>query len=246
MHPASRAFATVADRYERGRPGYPAPAVRTMVEELGMREGRVLELGAGTGKLTRSLVERGVEVVATEPLGEMCGALRGVLPSTPAALALAEALPFQGAAFGGVVAAQALHWFDLPVALAEIARVLRPGGGLGLIWNRRAFRLDAVDAIFDRHAADAPREKSRDWEADVRAAGVFAPFEVHEFENVHHVDPEIMVDRVLTTSFIAALPADTRAGIEEEVRAATAHLPRDEAGRIPMRYETALYLTRRS
>jgi ubiquinone/menaquinone biosynthesis C-methylase UbiE len=130
-------FETVAEQYERNRPPYADEAVAWVAERLGIVPGsRVLDLAAGTGKLTRQLLALGAEVVAVEPGDEMRAVLERVLPDVEALAGVAEAIPLPDASVDAVAVGQAFHWFDHDAALAEIRRVLRPGGGLGLLWNR--------------------------------------------------------------------------------------------------------------
>src|SRR5918999_611214 len=127
-------FAGVADAYERGRPTYPDEAVRWLAGE----EPRdVVDLGAGTGELTRLFVSPGHRVTAIEPLPEMLELLPAAAPGAFALLGNAEVIPLPDDYADIVTCAQSFHWFDHAVALPEIARVLRPGGGLGLVWNSR-------------------------------------------------------------------------------------------------------------
>ena len=128
------AFADVAGAYERGRPGYPEEAVRWLV---GDEPRDVVDLGAGTGKLTRALVALGHRVTAIEPLDEMRAELDAAVPDARALAGRAEAMPLPDASADVVASAQAFHWFDHDAALPEIARVLRPGGSLALVWNSR-------------------------------------------------------------------------------------------------------------
>src|SRR4051794_19837104 len=130
----ARSFGSVVDAYDRGRPGYPSEAVAWLA---GDEPATVLELGAGTGKLTDTLVALGHDVHATDPDDAMLGRLRARLPDVPTSVASAEELPAADASYDVVVAGQAFHWFDLDRALPEIARVLRPGGRLALVWNQR-------------------------------------------------------------------------------------------------------------
>lgn len=125
-------FQTAATGYARFRPGYPPSAVGAALPP-GAR--RILDLGAGTGKLTESLVRRGLDVVAVEPLSGMLSELARRHPSVTAVLGSAEAIPLRDGIFDCVVVGQAFHWFDRTQALDEIARVLRPGGTLSLLWN---------------------------------------------------------------------------------------------------------------
>jgi SAM-dependent methyltransferase len=132
----SRSFETVAAAYERHRPDYPDEALRWAAQTLGLESGaRVLDVGAGTGKLTRGLVALGFDVAAVEPGGPMLEQLRAAVPEAEAFEAPAEEIPLADASVGAAFAAQAFHWFDPARALPELHRVLRPEGGLALLWN---------------------------------------------------------------------------------------------------------------
>ena len=126
----------MAAEYERHRPDYPEEALRWAADELGLAPGaRVLDVGAGTGKLTRGLVALGFEVVAVEPGGPMLDQLRQAVPEAEAVEAQAEAIPLPDASVAAAFAGQAFHWFDRERALPELRRVIGPGGGLALLWN---------------------------------------------------------------------------------------------------------------
>lgn len=132
----SRSFETVAAEYERHRPGYPEEALRWAAEQLGVGSGaRVLDVGAGTGKLTRGLVSLGFEVVAVEPGAPMLAQLRTAVPEAEAFEAPAESIPLPDESVDAAFAGQAYHWFDRERAVPELHRVVRPGGGLALLWN---------------------------------------------------------------------------------------------------------------
>ena len=132
----SRSFETVAAQYERHRPDYPEEALRWAAELLGLAAGaRVLDVGAGTGKLTRGLVALGFDVVAVEPGSAMLDQLRLAVPEAEALEGPAESIPLPDASVDAAFAAQAYHWFDRKQALPELHRVIRPGGGVALLWN---------------------------------------------------------------------------------------------------------------
>jgi len=132
----ARSFETVAVEYERWRPDYPEEALRWAAEALGLQPGaRVLDLGAGTGKLTRGLVSLGFDVVAVEPGGPMLEQLRIAVPEAEALEGPAEAIPLPGEAVDASFAGQAFHWFDRERAVPELRRVIGPSGGLALLWN---------------------------------------------------------------------------------------------------------------
>ena len=221
LHPATRGFAA-ADVYERGRPDYPPAAIALIVETLGLRPGRtVLDLAAGTGKLTRLLVPSGANVVAVEPIREMRGELERRLRGVAALGGTAERIPFTDAYVDAVTVGQAFHWFKSAEALREIHRVLRPGGGVALVWNARDERNPlqaALSEIIDPLQGDTPRRKHRDWKTVLADSGLF--------------------ERVVSISFIAAAPPAVRAEVEQRVRA----LVRDAEGPIVLPYMTEVYL----
>ena len=129
-------FSTVSDQYERGRPGYPPAAVEWIAAGAGLGPGSVVvDLAAGTGKLTRVLTGTGARVIAVEPIAEMRAQLTTMLPGVEALEGTAEVMGLPDGSADAVTVAQAFHWFATDEALAEIARVLRPGGWLALVWN---------------------------------------------------------------------------------------------------------------
>ena len=234
LHPATRGFAD-SDRYERGRPGYPQAAVDAIIRELELRPGRtLLDLAAGTGKLTRLLAPSGADVIAIEPVPEMRAKLGGFV----ALAGTAEHIPLTDAYVDAVTVGQAFHWFDAERALREIHRVLRPGRGLALIWNARDERQPlqaALSEIFDRYEGDTPRRDQRDWKSLLAESGLFERTARVLFEHVQRVDEEAVVDRVLSVSFMGSLPRDEQVRVEHEVR----ELARDAS---ELSYMTELYV----
>ncbi|HZU92556.1 MAG TPA: class I SAM-dependent methyltransferase [Microbacterium sp.] len=150
-------FGAEAENYEAGRPDYHFDAVAWMLEPMAEGSRRIADVGAGTGKLTRVLAQApDAEVVAIDPDPAMLAILRGAIPGVPTFLGSAEALPLPDAAVDAVVLGQAWHWVDPVVASAEIGRVLRPGGVLGLIWNIRDEREDWVRRLTEiMHGSNA-------------------------------------------------------------------------------------------
>lgn len=130
----ARSFGALAEVYDRTRPGYPPDAVEWLT---GSGPLSVVELGAGTGKLTELLVRAGHDVLATDPDAAMLARLEERVPAARTAVAAAERIPAPTRSVDVVVCAQSFHWFDHDVALEEIARVLRPGGRIAVVWNRR-------------------------------------------------------------------------------------------------------------
>ncbi|MBI3723328.1 class I SAM-dependent methyltransferase [bacterium] len=212
---AARGFGQAGDSYERGRPGYPEAAVALLVRALGIAESSVvLDLGAGTGKLTAQLAPSGARIVALEPVPGMREKLAArSLPRVSVVGGVAEAIPLATGTADAVLAGQAFHWFKGEQALAEIHRVLRPGGRLGLVWNRRDTRkawVAALASIVDEHEGGVPRYVSGEWRRAFERTELFSPLRESRFEHAQAIPRTAMRDRVASTSFIAALPERER------------------------------------
>jgi SAM-dependent methyltransferase len=206
-------FGTVAASYDRGRPSYPREAVAWA---LGERRLRVLELGAGTGKLTEVLLDLGHDVFATEPDEQMLDVLSAKLPDVRATLGSAEQIPVGDQQYDVVVAGQAFHWFDGAAALAEIGRVLAPGGQLVLLWNERDERIPWVrklGALIGRQGQDVDPTQVLD------DSGIFSAVEEQQFRFWQVVNRETVQDLVLSRSNLAVLPEEDREAKRAEVLA---------------------------
>jgi len=198
-------LAEVAGAYERGRPGYPEGAVRWLT---GDEPRDVVDLGAGTGKLTRALVALGHRVTAIEPLPEMLELLPAEAPGAFAILGSAEIIPLPDSHADVVTCAQSFHWFDHAVALPEIARVLRPGGRLALVWNSRDdrdVRMARLSEIIGNETVTPDIVYP-----PIDGSGVFGPVEAAEFTFEQTVDRERLLDLVLSRSYCAKLPPAER------------------------------------
>lgn len=206
------AFAEVAGAYERGRPGYPEDAVRWLA---GDEPCDVVDLGAGTGKLTRALVGLGHRVTAIEPLPEMLELLPAEAPGAFAILGNAEVLPLPDSFADVVTCAQSFHWFDHALALPEIARVLRPGGRLAIVWNTR----DEGEPWVAQLSALIGNEMvgENDSIAPIDASGLFEPVETAVFRFDQLVDRETLLDLVLSRSYCAKLPPAEREPVLDAV-----------------------------
>lgn len=266
---AAEGFGSQAEVYDRARPGYPPEMVAWCVEQLGLRPGRrVLDLAAGTGKLTALLAPAGADLVAAEPVAGMRRRLRQVLPGVPAVAAVAEALPFADASLDAVTVAQAFHWFDGPAAMAELARVVRPGGRMAAVWNARDRSEDWVDrvwAVMDRVEHHAPWRDHGDGKGPGREPGAggaagphhveawternlltgehWTPFSTTTFRHVQQVGPQDVVERVRSVSHVAVLPPPEQEAVLDEIRTLLADHPdtrgRDRLG-IPYRVDCLL------
>jgi SAM-dependent methyltransferase len=205
----------------------------------------VLDLAAGTGKLTRFIVPTGAFVVAVEPVEAMRAALSKSLPDVQALAGTAETIPLPDASIDAVAVGQAFHWFDGDAALAEIHRVLRPGGRLGLIWNVKDESVDWIEklgGIMESYRGDAPRVASGAWKKAFDRTTLFTPLERARFSFVHEADFAAVVARVTSVSFIAALPPSEFRRVVEQVRTLLATHP-ETKGRttFELPYRTGVY-----
>lgn len=231
-------FGAVADAYERSRPSYPDEALDWLLPP-GAR--RVLDLGAGTGKLTRSLVARGLEVVAVEPTPGMRAQFARVLPDVELLDGTGESIPLPDASVDAVLMAQAWHWVDPDTASPEVARVLRPGGRLGLLWNVRDAGVDWI-ARLDR-LLPGPGEEQLGSLAP-RVAAPFGPVERYDVRWSDPVSVESLLDLTRSRSWVIALDEEHRDRVLEDVRAqARAHL--EETGTLALEYVTRCSRTTR-
>jgi MOSC domain-containing protein YiiM/SAM-dependent methyltransferase len=253
VHPiAALGFDAAADAYERGRPDYPAEAVAAIVDLLDLRLGRdLLELGAGTGKMTRQLRPSGARILAIEPVAGMRAKLASAVPGVELLDGTAESIPLPAGSVDAVVVAQAFHWFDTIRALSEIHRGLRPGGRFALAWNLRDESVPWVrrlgDLIEAATGGEAPNTQ-RGWRERVDRCGLFEPLETATFRHVQRLTVDGVLDRVVSVSTVAAAEPSVRDGLVAEVRALLATDP-DTAGRteFDLPYNTRVHwATRRS
>jgi SAM-dependent methyltransferase len=231
-------FGDAAAVYERARPGYPAAAVDWLLPPAARR---VLDLAAGTGKLTRLLTERGLDVVAVEPSAGMRAEFARVLPGVPVLDGTAEELPLEDHSVDAVLVAQAWHWVDPEPASREVARVLAPGGRLGLIWNVR----DPGPAwVSELERIVAEPGVGHGWEN--KPAPVvgppFGPLETAAFAWSAPMPPEAIVDLVASRSWAITLPPARRERLLADIGGLLATHP-DTAGRsvVDLPYVTRCY-----
>ena len=201
-------FGAAAGAYERGRPPYPAAAIDWLLPPGAIR---VLDVGAGTGKLTRQLAARGLDVVAVEPLPGMREQLARAVPGIPVHPGTAEDIPLPDGSVDAVLAAQAWHWVDQARAVPEVARVLVPGGQLGLVWNMRDERADWVaqlgQILHDPGEGDGSRGGA------VAIGPPFGPVQHRTIEWTHRLTRDQLLDMVSSRSYVITMPAAQRAEV---------------------------------
>jgi len=246
---AARGYDREAVTYSRARPAYPARAVDELCAALGLSNGnRVVELGAGTGIFTRQLVTHGLDVTAVEPVAGMRRRLQDVLDPSRISAGSAEATGLPGGIADAVLAATAWHWFDAHQAIEETRRLLRPPGGLGLIWNEYDCSVPwvaEIAGISSRYRpADAPNASTGTWREFFFRLDGWLPLSESAFPNPRSTDPQGVLDRVVSSSAVAALPAVERAAVTAAVQDILARYGLNSQAVITLPYTTRCYWTR--
>lgn len=240
-----------AGAYERSRPSYPMRVLAELAEVLGLERGRtVVDLGAGTGKFTRLLALTGARVVAVEPVAAMRRQLAELLPGVHATDGTAERTGLAAGSVDAVVAAQAWHWFRQDEALAEVERVLRPGGGLALVWNTYDESVPWVrdyQAVYFRRAPEGlPRHQDGAWRKALEARPGWSAVRESHVPNPHPTSREGVLERMLSSSHVAALDAEGQQAVRAEVEAVLERHPETRGQeRIEIPYHTEVYWTHR-
>lgn len=243
-------YLQAADVYAKGRPGYPPEVDKWLKDVIKVGHGTVvLDLGAGTGKFTQHLLDLEAKVIAVEPVEALLERFKKNYPDVPAYQAAAEALPqeLRDHSVDVVICAHAFHWFANNDAMAQIHRVLKPGGRLVLLWNLRDTRepwVAEVAGLVSEVASDNPRYYSQEWRK-VFPYGKFAPLHEQHFAHLHTGTPEdVIVNRVKSISFIAAKPDVEREGVLARVRNVIAtHVDLQGKDTVSVPYDTAAFYT---
>jgi SAM-dependent methyltransferase len=240
----TRGFGRSAESYERSRPSYPADAVAWLAERIRLGPGTtVIDLAAGTGKLTRLLLPTGATVIAVEPVDQLRDQLKAAVPGVEARAGYAERMPLPDGGADAVTVAQAFHWFATDVALEEMARVLRPGGRLGLIWNMRDQGDDlqrAFTEIVEPLRGDEPSAYDGHWRRILERSPLYGPIEKRTFRYEQLLDADGLAERASSISFVSAAPTERRADVVARVRALAG------GGFVRFPYVTAAYVSERA
>lgn len=236
-------FGDHAVAYAQHRPDYPRNALEWGLSGTDGTPRRVLDLGAGTGKVTAGLVELGLDVTAVEPDRGMLAELSRILPSVTALIGQAERIPSPDAAFDAVFVGQAFHWFDPVPAMAEIARVLRPGGVLVTLWNDEDQSAGWV-AEFKRLGQTGQSRKWGHYEETLRHPA-FAPFARAAFPHVLRRTAETLVQTIATHSHVLVAPPEETAEVLRKLREFLAANPETAYGEFDLPLETTVYRAKR-
>jgi SAM-dependent methyltransferase len=243
QHPESRSFELVAELYERSRPEYPEEAVAWVASKLDLgSDSTIVDLGAGTGKLTRALLAIGGRVIAVEPGDAMRAELERALPDVQALRGAAENIPLANAVVDCVAVGQAFHWFRHDEALPELHRVLRPGGGLALLWNSRDHERPVQREISELISPFVPpgRPGPEHWADALRQSPLFTKPEEAHFPWVQQLDADGIAARIGSVSFVAAALPEARAVLDGRLREVAARL----GGVVDFPYVTDVYVSR--
>lgn len=258
-HAAGVGYQRAAEVYESSRPSYPLAALAALADALPLEAGRtVVDLGAGTGKFTRLLALTGAEVLAVEPVKEMRERLAELLPGVAVNAGTAETTGLPDGCADAVVAAQSWHWFEESAALAEVERLLRPGGALALVWSTfdtsEPWMRDFQDIYFRLAPRDLPRpplssglgDAGAGWRKPFESRPGWGAIEERHWPNPHSTTVVDIVDRMMSSSHIAVLDATAQAQVRAELEAVLgAHDATRSSGAIEMPYVTDVYWVRR-
>ena len=247
IHPvAAEGFRAGAAAYVEGRLDYPVEIEDWLIHDLKLSRGKTaLDLAAGTGKFSPRLLATGATVIAVEPVQAMLDQLIRRLPDVDVRSGSAQQIPLEDSSVDAVVCAQSFHWFATPEALKEICRVLKPGGALGLVWNVREDSVPwvaALSRIMKPFEGDAPRFHSQKWR-DVFPAAGFTPLAERRFSHAHTGPPEkVIIDRILSVSFMAALSPEQRADVTSQLKNIIASYPElSQKAVVTFPYETLAF-----
>ena len=231
----AQSFGRVAIQYERGRPEYPRDAVSWLLEHA--PDGRVVDLGAGTGKLTRVLVEFRPDIVAVEPLDELRQILEEVVPDVAALSGTAEAIPAEDQSVAAVTVGQAFHWFNPELALPEIARVLSPDGVLGVLWNLSDETVPWIHefAVILGTEGLGGRTGEIGRLTELESSRLFGSVEFATFRHVPYFSTQALMDYVFSVSRVAMLPDDEQQAVREQAWTLLSNHP-DIRGREPIAF----------
>lgn len=242
---AMEGYKGVADTYNKGRPGYPEDAITFIKQRFGISQGtHLLDLGAGTGKFTQYFVNSGADITAVEPVPGMLKSLLEQHTSIKGVEGTAENIPVGDNSIDVVVSAQAFHWFDAAKAANEVLRVLKPNGYLVMVWNNRDESypwVKALTEIMDPYSGDTPRSRYGNWRKPFDSGEIFTKLEFKEFVHSHIGDSKMVLNRVLSTSFISKLPDTEKTKVISQVNDLISRTPELQREKVEFPYLTEVF-----
>jgi ubiquinone/menaquinone biosynthesis C-methylase UbiE len=256
IDPQAKMFDECADTYAQYRPTYPDAAVEKILSAFDLNPGKLIcDLGAGTGVMSLLIARHGISVIALEPLEMMRkkGAMAAAECGLPVIFAAsrAEQIALRDQSVDAVVCAQAFHWFEAESALKEIHRVLKPEGGLALVWNnwnwRRIGWLAKLEQLIMKYNPQHhPSYRAKDWAQIVNGSGLFSPVQTFEYFHDRTVREDELLGLVDSFSYVRVIPIKERIELREEIKALFRRECEQQSGEtLVVQYQTELYLTRK-
>lgn len=242
---AAQGFQRAGDEYQKGRPEYSKEVIDFLVEKFNLTpDTQILDLAAGTGKMTKLLVDRKLSVSAVEPVQGMREQFEKILPQTPLAEGRAEKIPCPDDCVDVIIVAQAFHWFANAQALKECSRVLKPGGFLVLVWNVRDDRIPWVQSfnnIIDPYRGTTPQYHTGEWRQVFTKENPFQELQETELSYTQNGDVAMLENRATSTSFISTLSEEERHSVVEKIRALATATPELSDGNVSLPHRTHIY-----
>lgn len=242
-------FAKNTDRYESGRPTYPEESINFIYSLINAGpHKRILDLGAGTGKFTKHLIETDAQLVAVEPVADMRKKFTEKVPNIQILEGSAESIPLPSKTIDAVIVAQAFHWFDGQAALEEIHRVLNERGFLILIWNKmdeNYLWIRKLSEIISEMHTSEPTYKSGAWQQAFKESKLFSPLSHRNFLNLQEANKQIILDRVGSISYISKLQKSEYLKVMKAAESLIdSDFPKNNKGIIEMPYNTDVFWTK--
>lgn len=247
IHVTATNYQNMSNLYESGRPGYTSDSVFALCDHLKISpSSQIVELGAGTGKFTRVLLEKYPNVIAIEPVPAMLEQLKAILPNTRAILGTGEVIPLPAHSCDFILIANAFHWFATEKALQEFVRVLKPNGGLGLIWNLDGVFTSnwgkTIDSWLDEIEGDTPQYKTGQWRHVLENSSLFSALCEETFSSSRTTNRDEVIQRVMSISFVAALEESKRRSLQSKIEHQLAtHAETRDQKELKVSFDTKIY-----
>jgi ubiquinone/menaquinone biosynthesis C-methylase UbiE len=247
IHSTANSYQNSSEIYESGRPGYTEESVFALCEHLSLTvSSSIVELGAGTGKFTRILAKKYPNVLVVEPVPAMLEKLKSILPEVRGKLGTGEDIPSQDLSADAIIIANAFHWFSTEKAINEFKRVLKNGGGLGLIWNLDGVFTSAwgkiIDSWLDEIEGETPQYKTGLWRKVLEKSEFFSPLSEQHFSSSRATTPEEIIDRVMSISFVAAQPDSVKVDLQQRIEKLLATHPETQGkDNLTVTFDTKIY-----